>query len=102
VTTLKFTLGYNVGTALNPASDFGPRLIAYIAGYRAPHVFQTGWWIYGPWLATLAGSIIGCSVYDGFIFVGSESPINYRISKRLSPRTKKLLVHPWKGRHSDL
>ncbi|OTA99404.1 hypothetical protein M426DRAFT_47133, partial [Hypoxylon sp. CI-4A] len=79
VTTLKFTLGYNIGSALNPASDFGPRVIAYAVGYRAPEVFQTGWWFYGPWLATLVGSIVGCTLYDGLIFVGSESPINYRV-----------------------
>ncbi|KAI2604685.1 aquaporin-like protein [Hypoxylon sp. NC1633] len=78
LTTLKFTLGYNIGSALNPASDFGPRLVAWAVGYRGPEVFQTGWWFYGPWLATLVGSFIGCALYDGFIFVGSESPINYR------------------------
>ncbi|KAI1333554.1 aquaporin-like protein [Xylariaceae sp. FL0016] len=90
VTTLKFTLGYNTGSALNPASDFGPRLIAYAVGYQTRDVFRNGWWIYGPWLATLAGSIIGCSIYDSFIFVGSESPINYRIPARYHERAKRM------------
>jgi aquaglyceroporin related protein len=90
VTTLKFALGYNVGSALNPASDFGPRVVSYAVGYRGPEVFSTGWWIYGPWLSTLAGSVVGCSIYDGFIFVGSESPINYRIPKKYQSRVRSL------------
>jgi aquaglyceroporin related protein len=80
VTTLKFALGFNGAAALNPASDFGPRVIAYAVGYRDPKVFATGWWLYGPWLGTLAGSMLGCIIYDGCIFVGSESPVNYRMS----------------------
>ncbi|KAI0015228.1 aquaporin-like protein [Xylariomycetidae sp. FL0641] len=91
VTSLKFTLGFNVGSALNPASDFGPRIIAYAVGYHTDKVWETGWWIYGPWAATLAGSVIGCSIYDSFIFVGTESPINYRIPERYRQRAKKIL-----------
>ncbi|KAI1267621.1 aquaporin-like protein [Xylariaceae sp. FL1019] len=90
VTTLKFTLGYNIGSALNPASDFGPRVIAYAVGYRQPTVFNSLWWLYGPWLSTLAGSVIGCSIYDGFVFVGSESPINWRLPKKYEDRAHKM------------
>ncbi|KAI1774702.1 aquaporin-like protein [Hypoxylon cercidicola] len=92
LTTLKFTLGYNIGSALNPASDFGPRVVAWAVGYRGPETFGTGWWFYGPWLATLVGSIIGCVLYDGFIFVGSESPINYKFKGgfKIKKRTRKL------------
>ncbi|CAJ2500338.1 Uu.00g031910.m01.CDS01 [Anthostomella pinea] len=91
VTTLKMTLGFNIGSALNPASDFGPRVIAYASGYHGSEVFSTNWWLYGPWLATLAGSVVGCSVYDGFIFTGSESPINYRVPQHYRNRAKKML-----------
>lgn len=91
VTTLKFTLGYNIGPSLNPASDFGPRVIAYAVGFRDSHVFKTGWWFYGPWLGTILGSVLGCVIYDGFIFVGSESPVNYRPSKELKDRVKRLV-----------
>ncbi|XXH05606.1 Peroxisomal membrane protein PAS20 [Hypoxylon texense] len=90
LTTLKFTLGYNIGSALNPASDFGPRLVAWAVGYRGPEVFKNGWWFYGPWLATVVGSIIGCVLYDGFIFVGSESPINYKLNGGFKKRTRRL------------
>lgn len=78
VSTLKMALGFNIGSALNPASDFGPRLIAYAVGYQQDTVFKTGWWVYGPWAATMVGSLIGCIIYDTFVFVGSESPVNYR------------------------
>ncbi|KAI9164053.1 Aquaglycerol porin AQY3 [Paramyrothecium foliicola] len=80
VTTTKWTLGYNIGSALNPASDFGPRVVAYAAGCRGPAVFQSMWWLYGPWLATVLGSIVGGVFYDGFVFVGTESPVNYKWS----------------------
>ncbi|KAI1274583.1 aquaporin-like protein [Xylaria sp. FL0933] len=91
VTTLRFALGYNIGSAFNPASDFGPRVIAYAFGYREKTVFATGWWFYGPWLSTLAGSFIGCSVYDSFIFVGSESPINYRVPEKYRKRIQRMV-----------
>ncbi|KAK7414107.1 hypothetical protein QQX98_007050 [Neonectria punicea] len=91
VTTLKFTLGYNIGSALNPASDFGPRVVAYAVGYRESNVFQSGWWFYGPWLATLVGSCLGCAIYDGFVFVGTESPINFRFNMALKDRLRNKL-----------
>ncbi|KAI0149920.1 aquaporin-like protein [Hypoxylon sp. NC0597] len=88
VTTLKFTLGYNIGSALNPASDFGPRIVAWAVGYRGPETFQTMWFLYGPWLATLVGSVVGCIIYDSFVFVGTESPINYRMKRGCRKRCK--------------
>ncbi|KAM0541889.1 hypothetical protein ACHAPJ_013035 [Fusarium lateritium] len=91
VTTLKFTLGYNIGSALNPASDFGPRVVSYAVGYRESNVFHSGWWFYGPWAATVIGSILGCVLYDSFVFVGSESPVNFRFEPELKNRFKKLL-----------
>ncbi|EMR65422.1 putative glycerol uptake facilitator protein [Eutypa lata UCREL1] len=88
-TTLKFCLGYNTGSSLNPASDFGPRVVAYAVGYRTPEIFSDPWWIYGPWIAALVGSLAGCVCYDSMIFVGTESPINYRVPKAFRNRVKK-------------
>lgn len=81
ITVLKMTLGYNTGAALNPASDLGPRIVAYAAGYRTDDMWRTGWFAYGPIAGTLSGALVGCSLYDLVVFVGSESPINYRWSK---------------------
>ncbi|RYP31745.1 hypothetical protein DL768_011162 [Monosporascus sp. mg162] len=80
-TTLKFCLRYNTGSWLNPASDLGPRLVAYLVGYSAPEIFSGPWWIYGPWAAVFAGSLVGCICCDSMIIFGSEFPINYRVPK---------------------
>lgn len=80
VTVLKMTLGYNTGGALSPSSDLGPRMLAQAVGYQTDHLWSTGWWAYGPWGGTLSGAVIGCTLYDAIIFIGSESPINYRWS----------------------
>lgn len=98
VTMLRFSLGYNIGSGPNPAADFGPRLIAYAIGYREPNVFHSMWWLYGPWAATLTGSLVGCSIYDGLIFVGSESPINYRVPERFRRRAKGIFRGVGRGK----
>ncbi|GME24059.1 aquaporin-like protein [Neofusicoccum parvum] len=90
VTAQKMTLGYNTGVALNPASDFGPRLVCLMVGYNTNMFTERGlWWLWGPWASTVAGSVVGCSVYDSLVFVGSESPVNYRLPEKWRRRLKK-------------
>ncbi|KAK8243194.1 aquaporin-like protein [Phyllosticta capitalensis] len=92
ITVQKMTLGYNTGAALNPASDFGPRLVCVMVGYQLPMFTEwNAWWIWGPWVATCCGSIAGCAVYDGLIFVGSESPINYRLPEKYRRRIRAVV-----------
>ncbi|KAL1599572.1 hypothetical protein SLS60_007375 [Paraconiothyrium brasiliense] len=67
--------GYN-GLGVSPARDLGPRFIAWWVGYGS-ETFSTGWWAYGPIAAGLSGVLTGALVYDLFIFVGGESPVNY-------------------------
>ena len=43
VTTLMFTSAYQTGLALNPARDFGPRLVALWMGYPRS-IFTGDWW----------------------------------------------------------
>jgi aquaglyceroporin related protein len=69
-------LGYNTGLGISPARDLGPRLVGLWAGYD--EAFETGYWAYGPWGASIAGALVGGLMYDLFIFVGGESPVNYR------------------------
>lgn len=69
-------LGYNTGLGISPARDLGPRLVAQWAGYS--DAFATGYWAYGPWGASISGALFGGLMYDMFIFVGGESPVNYR------------------------
>lgn len=69
-------LGYNTGLGISPARDIGPRLVGYLAGYK--EAFSGGYWAYGPWGASISGALFGGLMYDLCIFVGGESPVNYR------------------------
>ncbi|KIW21152.1 hypothetical protein PV08_01732 [Exophiala spinifera] len=79
VTGLCLAFSYNTGTCLNPARDFGPRLLVWAAGVSDSNVWtvNTYWWAWGPWCSTIAGGVIGACIYDLFIFVGPESPVNF-------------------------
>lgn len=69
-------LGYNTGLGISPARDLGPRLIGLWVGYD--DAFSDSYWAYGSWGASIAGALLGGLMYDLCIFVGGESPINYR------------------------
>ncbi|KAH1570405.1 hypothetical protein KXX28_008046 [Aspergillus fumigatus] len=67
----------------NGARDFGPRLVALMAGwegevFREKHV----WWIWGPWAADITGGLFGTFIYDLAIFTGAEGPIDYPRRRR--------------------
>ena len=71
------------GACLNPARDFGPRLAALAVGYgKEVFTADNGWWIWGSWAATISGALTGGLIYDSFVFVGSESPVNYALRKK--------------------
>jgi glycerol uptake facilitator protein len=69
------SFGANAGYAINPARDFGPRLLAYFAGwgkvalpgsYNMPGFhFSDYFWI--PIVGPLIGGIVGVLLYDLFI-----------------------------------
>lgn len=91
ITVLSMAFGYNTGAAMNPSRDLGPRLALLAVGYGG-ELFRNGWWVYGPWAATISGACFGAFAYDVAIFVGGESPINY-------PRHRiKRAGHKWKKR----
>ncbi|KZF19954.1 aquaporin-like protein, partial [Xylona heveae TC161] len=78
VAVLCMTFGYNTGGCFNPARDFGPRLVALMGGYgRESFIAYRCWFLWGGWIATIAGAIAGGGLYDIVIFTGGESPINY-------------------------
>ncbi|RHZ56790.1 hypothetical protein CDV55_102218 [Aspergillus turcosus] len=80
---LVLALGYNTGGCFNCARDFGPRLVALMAGWGG-QLFRENhaWWIWGPWAADITGGLCGTFIYDLAIFTGSESPINYPRRRR--------------------
>ncbi|KAG7138627.1 Aquaporin-3 like protein [Verticillium longisporum] len=67
--------GWETGYAINPARDFGPRLVAFMLGYGT-EVWTSGhhyFWV--PIVAPACDCLFGGFLYDIFIFTG-ESPIN--------------------------
>lgn len=71
VAVIGLSFGVNAGYAINPARDFGPRLLAYAFGWShiafpgAYQWFTDYWWI--PIAGPLAGGVIGILLYDFFI-----------------------------------
>ncbi|RAQ51504.1 aquaporin [Aspergillus flavus] len=87
---LAIGFGYNTGGCFNPARDLGPRLVALMAGYGGSTFTERGgWWFWGAWLATISGALVGGAMYDIFIFIGGESPINYPRTRRQRSKLKK-------------
>ncbi|KAJ5427201.1 hypothetical protein N7465_002271 [Penicillium sp. CMV-2018d] len=83
ITIVILALGYNTGGCFNCARDFGPRLVAVMAGWGG-HLFREyhAWWIWGPWVADITGALFGALIYDMAIFTGGESPVNYPPRRR--------------------
>eukprot|EP00980_Cylindrotheca_fusiformis_P017379 scaffold5393_cov156-Cylindrotheca_fusiformis.AAC.1 len=52
----------------NPARDFGPRIVAFLAGWR--EVAFQGWWIYV--LGPIFGAAIGGAVADKVLLVDGD------------------------------
>ncbi|MFF8992348.1 MIP/aquaporin family protein [Streptomyces sp. NPDC014983] len=72
VAAVGMSFGANAGYAINPARDFGPRLLTYAEGWGSlafpgsvAGAFSGYWWI--PIVGPLVGGVIGVLVYDLFI-----------------------------------
>lgn len=71
VVAIGLTYGTNAGYAINPARDFGPRLLALFAGWGDKALpgdgdwFSNYWWI--PIVGPLVGGVVGVLLYDFFI-----------------------------------
>ncbi|MBP0458488.1 MIP/aquaporin family protein [Streptomyces montanisoli] len=71
VVVIGLAIGTNAGYAINPARDFGPRLLAYAEGWGRiafPGKYQwftSYWWI--PIAGPLIGGVVGAVAYDQMI-----------------------------------
>ncbi|RKR75156.1 MIP/aquaporin family protein [Frondihabitans australicus] len=68
VVGIGFALGLNDGYAINPARDFGPRLMEWIVGYKDAWLDQRGtvfFWV--PIVGPIIGAIVGGGVYQATI-----------------------------------
>ncbi|WP_255954996.1 MIP/aquaporin family protein [Streptomyces odontomachi] len=69
VAAIGISYGANAGYAINPARDFGPRLLTYAEGWGSlafpgslAGTFSAYWWI--PIVGPLVGGVVGVLVYD--------------------------------------
>ncbi|CAE6421834.1 unnamed protein product [Rhizoctonia solani] len=70
-------LGMQTAYALNPARDFGPRLMCWMAGYgRQVWNYRSQYWLYTPVIGPIVGAILGAAIYDAFIYTGPDSIFN--------------------------
>jgi MIP family channel proteins len=53
----------------NPARDFGPRIVAYFAGWKG--IAMKGWWLYV--LAPIVGATIGATIADNILYKDKSS-----------------------------
>ncbi|KAL4940310.1 hypothetical protein BDV06DRAFT_213569 [Aspergillus oleicola] len=68
--------GWETGYAINLARDFGPRLVSYMLGYGS-EVFRAGrYYFWVPIVAPFLGCSFGGWLYDMFLYVGQDSPMN--------------------------
>jgi glycerol uptake facilitator protein len=71
VAAIGLSYGVNAGYAINPARDFGPRLLTWLAGWARIAFpgryewFSGYWWI--PIAGPLVGGVVGILAYDFFI-----------------------------------
>ncbi|XP_059090733.1 aquaporin-9-like isoform X1 [Tigriopus californicus] len=66
LTAIHISFAYNAGCAINPARDFSPRLLTYVAGFG--NVFSADnyfFWI--PWIMPHIGAVIGALTYYYFV-----------------------------------
>ncbi|MQA32169.1 MIP/aquaporin family protein [Modestobacter roseus] len=74
VVAIGMAWGTNAGYAINPARDFGPRLVSYLTGYGGAWRDQNGdfyWWV--PIVGPLIGAVVGALLYE--LLVGRRLPV---------------------------
>lgn len=63
---IHFSFGLNAGCAVNPARDFSPRVLSWIAGWEMAFGYGDYWW-WIPLLMPFIGGPIGGFIYTGLI-----------------------------------
>ncbi|KAG8981741.1 hypothetical protein FRB90_007036, partial [Tulasnella sp. 427] len=63
------------GAAMNPARDFGPRLMTAIFYGRSVFTYRNHYWLWTPIIGDFVGAIVGAFFYDLLIYTGDDSPV---------------------------
>ncbi|KZT22018.1 aquaporin [Neolentinus lepideus HHB14362 ss-1] len=70
--------GWISGYAINPARDLCPRIFLWLIGYGdLVWHHDSWWWLNGAIISTISGGILGCLMYDLFVFGGDVSVVNF-------------------------
>jgi glycerol uptake facilitator protein len=79
-------MGYLESWALNPARDFGPRLFAYLMGWKGQAFPSPGnyWWV--PIAGPLIGGVVGGGAYQVLIRPYLP-PRGQRVEQQAEPTT---------------
>lgn len=64
VVAIGLSFGYNAGYAINPARDFGPRLLAWIVGFKGIALPGPDNYFWVPIIGPIVGGILGALVYE--------------------------------------
>jgi glycerol uptake facilitator protein len=67
VAAIGMSFGANAGYAINPARDFGPRMLAWLAGWGKVAMPGIHGYVWVPIVGPLVGGVIGAFVYDVFV-----------------------------------
>jgi len=75
LTAIHLSFGLNAGSAINPARDFSPRMLSYLAGWEEPFkakcahpralcpVQAIDLWFWIPWVLPHVGGVLGAGLY---------------------------------------
>ncbi|EGZ08899.1 hypothetical protein PHYSODRAFT_252268 [Phytophthora sojae] len=63
IMALGMSFGMNTGYAMNPARDFGPRLLTYVVGYGSKVWTADSYYFWIPICGPLLGGVIGAGLY---------------------------------------
>ncbi|KAJ7669272.1 aquaporin-like protein [Mycena polygramma] len=75
------SLGMQTGFALNPARDFGPRLLSAAVGYPGTFSFRSQYWLWTGWVAPCVGAQLAMAMYDIFLYKQDDSILHKMTSK---------------------
>ena len=65
IVAIGLALGTDAGYAINPARDFGPRLMEWVTGYSNPWVDQNGFvYFWVPIIGPIIGGLLGGGLYQ--------------------------------------
>jgi glycerol uptake facilitator protein len=67
VAAIGMSFGANAGYAINPARDFGPRVLAWLAGWGKVALPGTHGYFWVPIVGPFIGGVVGAVVYDLFV-----------------------------------